>query len=66
MTNFLKGNVFQLWYGIKSNEVSCIYNKHTGGKVFADATFEGLWVDSFETVKKLVVYFGLYESSLYF
>ena len=53
MTNFLKGNVFQLSYGIKINEVSCIYNKHTGGKVFADATFEGLWVDSFETVKNL-------------
>ena len=39
---------------------------HTGGNVFAAATFEGLCVGSFGTVKKLVVYFGLYDSSLHF
>ena len=45
---------------------SCIYNMHTGENVFAAATFEGLWVGSFETVKRLVVYCRLCESSLHF
>ena len=30
-------------------EASCIYNIHTGEKLFADATFEVLWVISIQT-----------------
>ena len=30
-------------------EVSCIYNIHTGERVFTPATFEGLWIISFQT-----------------
>ena len=44
--------------------VSMIYT--LGKDFFATATFQGYRDVSFQTVKKLVVYFGLCESSLHF
>ena len=44
--------------------VSMIYT--LGKDFFATATFQGYRDVSFQTVKKLVVYFGLSESSLHF
>ena len=46
-------------------EAICTINIHTGQNVFCSYhTFEGLWVVSFQTKLKFVVYFGLYVSSL--
>ena len=41
--------------------------KNTLGKDFyAAAPFKGLWDNSFETIKKLVEYFSLYQPFLHF
>ena len=48
-----------------SKQVVSMINK-LGKEFFSAATSKGSLDVYFETVKKLVVYFGLYESSLHF
>ena len=63
---YRKLNVFHLLHGINKHSskqaasVTCILEK----KIFAAASFEGLSCFDSDRVKKLEVYFGLYESSL--
>ena len=47
-------------------EASCICNIHTGEKIFAAAALKVCEPFRFGQIKKLEVYFGLYESSFNF
>ena len=63
----MKSNAFQLSHGIESIRRSKSYQLHTLRKrVFTAATFKCLWVVSFHTELKNVLYFGLFESSSHF